>query len=204
MRKAEPSSLPDSLAGELWALVRLYRGELVFPVGGVPEAGAEAAVVLGAQVLRGGRPSGTLRARVVHAAQLYVAGKVRLVIPTGGVGEHPPSEAEVMARILRRAGVPEKAILPEVKARNTRESAQYVGAMANERELRSLVIVTDPLHCVRTAGAFRAEGLSVWVSPVYDSPMWRERWPRLVQFLREATAIIWYRIRRKAESHSRR
>ncbi len=203
MRKAKPPSLPDSLGGELRALVRVYRGELVFPEGGAPEAETEAAVVLGAQVLRGGRPSGTLRARVMHAAQLYLAGKVRLVIPTGGVGEYPPSEAEVMARILRRAGVPEKAILPEGKARNTRESAQYVGAMADERELRSLVIVTDPLHCVRTVGAFRAEGLSVEVSPVYSSPMWRKRWPRLGHFLREIGALLWYRVRRKIGSRFR-
>ncbi|MCA3748520.1 MAG: YdcF family protein, partial [Rubrobacter sp.] len=76
-------------------------------------SGAEVAVVLGSQVLPGGRPSGTLMARTLHAARLYAAGRVRLLIPTGGVGQHPPSEAEIMSRILRDAGVPGEAVLPE-------------------------------------------------------------------------------------------
>ena len=195
MREAAPPAVPDSLIGEFWTLVRLYRGEQVFPEGNV-SSGTETAVVLGAQVLSGGRPSGTLRARVLHAARLYAEGKIGLIIPTGGVGKHPPSEAEVAVRILRKARVPEEAILPEREARNTRESARLVAAMAKERGIRSLLVLTDPLHCVRVVGAFRAEGLSVWASPVYSSPMWRERRLRRGQFLREAGALVWYRIRR--------
>ena len=196
------SNVPDSLVGELRALVRLYRSGSLFPEGDAPH-GAEAAVVLGAQVLSGGRPSGTLRARAQHAARLYTGGEVGLVIPTGGVGEHPPSEAEVAARILREAGVPEEDILPEGEARNTRESARLVAAMARERGIRNLLLVTDPLHCVRTVGAFRAEGVSARVSPVYSSPMWRKKWPRRGQLLREIAAVIWYRIKRRAGSRFR-
>ena len=202
MTKITSSNVSDSLVGELQALVRLYRGGSVFLEGHAPD-GAEAAVVLGAQVLSGGRPSGTLRARVQHAARLYTEGKVGLVIPTGGVGEHPPSEAEVAARVLREAGIPEEAVLLESEARNTRESARLVTAMVRQRGIRSVVVVTDPLHCVRTVGAFRAEGLSVEVSPVYSSPMWRKRWPRLGHFLREIGALLWYRVRRKIGSRFR-
>ena len=122
MRKVTLPVVSDSLIGELRALVRLYRGGSVFREDGAPPEN-EAAVILGAQVLSGGRPSGTLRARVWHAARLYADGEVGLVIPTGGVGEHPPSEAEVAAGMLRGAGVPEEAILLEGKAQNTRESA---------------------------------------------------------------------------------
>ncbi len=202
MREDMSPVVPDSLIGELWALVRVYRGGSLFPEGGAPD-GIETVVVLGAQVLSGGRPSGTLRARTRHAARLYAQGEVGLVIPTGGVGEHPPSEAEVMSGILREAGVPEEAILPEGEARNTRESARLVAEMVGERGIRNLLVVTDPLHCVRTVGAFRAEGLSVWASPVYDSPMWRKRWSRRGQFVREIGAVVWYRIRRRAGSRFR-
>ena len=200
MSEAAPPAVPDSLFGELRALVRVYRAEEVFPKDGASVGNGGAAVVLGAQVLRGGRPSGTLRARALHAARLHAAGKVGLLIPTGGVGEHPPSEAEVMRRILREAGVPEREILPEEKAKSTRESARLVAEMARARGIGSLVVVTDPLHCVRTVEAFRAEGFEVGVSAVYSSPMWRERGERRGQFLRELGAVLWYRARRgKAE-----
>ena len=201
MTETPPPVVPDSLIGELWALVRVYRGESVFPEG-LPD-GIGTAVVLGAQVLSGGRPSGTLRARTQHAARLYVEGEVELLIPTGGVGENPPSEAEVMSGILREAGVSEGDILLEGEARNTRESARLVAAMAGERGMRGVVVVTDPLHCVRTVGAFRAEGLPAWASPVFGSPMWRKRWSRRGQFVREIGAVVWYRIRRRAGSRFR-
>lgn len=196
MREAASSSVPDSLAGELRALVQVYRGEPVFTTDPPTGGACGVAVVLGAQVLRGGRPSGTLRARALHAARLYAAGEVGLVIPTGGVGGYPPSEAEVAVGVLREAGVPEEAILCEEKAESTRESARLVAVMARERGLENLMVVTDPLHCVRTVEAFRAEGFEVRAAPVYSSPMWRMRELRRGQLLREIGATLWYRARR--------
>ncbi|MBV9455566.1 MAG: YdcF family protein [Rubrobacter sp.] len=195
-------TVPDSLLGELRALVRLYRGGSVLLEGGTPAEG-EAAVILGAQVLSEGKPSATLKARVWHAARLYAEREVRLLIPTGGVGEHPPSEAEVAAGMLQKAGVPEEAILLEGQARNTRESAWLVAAIARRRGIRSVVVVTDPLHCVRAVGAFRAEGVPVSASPVYSSPMWRKPRLRREQLLREIGAVVWYRLRRRAGSRFR-
>jgi uncharacterized SAM-binding protein YcdF (DUF218 family) len=196
MKEAAQPAVPDSLLGELRALVRLYRGELVFPPGPASERGTGVAVVLGAQVLSGGRPSGTLRARSLHAAGLYSAGEIQLVMPTGGVGEHRPSEAEVISRLLRKAGVPERDILTEEEARSTRESARLVAAMARGRGIQNLVLVTDPLHCVRAIESFRVEGFEARVSPVYSSPMWRKRGLRRGQLLREIGALLWYRMRR--------
>lgn len=196
MSEAVSPAVPDSIAGELRALVRVYRGDKVFSEDAALEGTGTVAVVLGAQVLRGGRPSGTLRARTLHAARLYAAGRVRLVIPTGGVGKHPPSEAEVMGRILREAGVPEEVVLPEEKAKSTRESARLVAGLARARGIDDLTIVTDPLHCVRSVEAFRVEGFEVRVSAVYSSPMWQRRGLRRGQLLREIGAILWYRARR--------
>ena len=208
MRGAAQSIVPDSLLGELRTLVRLYRGERMFPQSDALQRVAGVAVVLGAQVLSGGRPSGTLRARTLHAARLYAAGKIQLVIPTGGVGQHPPSEAEVMRRILREAGVPEEIILNEGEARSTRESARLVADMARARGIRDLLLITDPLHCVRAVEAFRVEGFEAQASPVYSSPMWCRRGLRRGQFAREIGALLWYRMRRgkalqRARSHSR-
>jgi uncharacterized SAM-binding protein YcdF (DUF218 family) len=194
VKEATPSTIPDSLLGEIRALVRLYRGEPVLEdnASGSPET----VVVLGAQVLPGGRPSRTLQARALHAARLYAGGEVALLIPTGSVGKHPPSEAEVAARILREAGVPDEVVLIEEEARSTRESARLVAAMAEERGIRGVVLVTDPLHCVRAIEAFRTEGLKTRASPVYSSPMWRSTRMRRGQLLREIGALLWYRLRR--------
>jgi uncharacterized SAM-binding protein YcdF (DUF218 family) len=153
------------------------------------------AVVLGTEVLPGGRPSRTLEARVRHAARLYREGRVSLLVPTGGLGEHPPSEAEVMARLLREDGVPESAVLIEDRALNTWDSARLVAGMADKLGVESVVVVTDPLHCVRTVAAFRKAGLKAWAEPVYSRPMWRGKWLRRGQLIREIGALAWYGMR---------
>jgi molybdopterin-guanine dinucleotide biosynthesis protein A/uncharacterized SAM-binding protein YcdF (DUF218 family) len=202
-REAKSPPVPDSLVGELRALVRLYRGKSVFLEGDAP-GGVEGAVVLGAQVLPGGRPSQTLKLRARHAAQLYAKGDIKLIIPTGGRGrEHPPSEVEAMARMLRKAGVPEEVILIETEARDMRESARLVTTMAKEKGIRSLLVVTDPLQCVRAVGTFRAEGGLARASPVYRSPMWSMAKLRRKQFLREIGALLWDRIMRRVGSRFR-
>lgn len=152
-------------------------------------------MVLGAQVLSGRRPSRTLDARTRHAARLYLKGDLDLLIPTGGLGEHPPSEAEVMRRILLEEGVPEAAILLEEKAASTWDSALLVSRMARELGVDEVLAVTDPLHCVRTVAAFAETGLVAWPEPVYSSPMWRKKWSRRGQLAREAGALLWYRAR---------
>ena len=191
------------LTQHLRTLFDVYRG------GGLPrmpEEGPESvrvAVVLGTQVLAGGRPSRTLEARVRHAAWLYSEGEAELLIPTGGLGEHAPSEAEVMASVLREEGVPEEALLLEDRALNTWDSARLVAGMAEKLGVKSVLVVTDPLHCVRTVAAFRRAGLMAWAAPVYSSPMWRGRWLRRGQLLREIGALAWYRMRYGVGTRSR-
>ena len=153
------------------------------------------AVVLGTEVLPGGRASRTLEARVRHAARLYNEGKISLLVPTGGLGEHPPSEAEVMARVLRGEGVPESAVILEDRALNTWDSARLVAGMADKLGVESVVVVTDPVHCVRAVAAFRSAGLMASAEPVYSSPMWRGKWRRRGQLVREIGALAWYRMR---------
>lgn len=183
--------MKSTLLGDLAELLRVYRGGKFR--GG--ESRAAAAVVLGAQVVAGGRPSRTLRVRTLFAAKLYSEGAVRIVIPTGGVGEHPPSEAAVMSEVLRNAGVPDEAILAEDRGLTTLDSARRVSALAHTRNIKDVLIVTDPLHCIRAVSMFEEAGLSATAAPVYDSPMWTSSSPRRGQFVRETGAIVWYRAR---------
>jgi uncharacterized SAM-binding protein YcdF (DUF218 family) len=191
------------LTRHLRTLIDLYRGGMLPRMPEEEPEKTRVAVVLGSQVLPGGRPSRTLEARVRHAARLYAEGEADLLIPTGGLGEHPPSEAEVMARILLEDGVLEDAVLLEDSARNTWDSATLVARMAHKLGVRSVVVVTDPLHCVRTVAAFEKTGLIAWAEPVYSSPMWRGKWQRRGQLVREIGALAWYRIRYGVGSRSR-
>lgn len=185
--------LSGGVPGELRRLLGVYLGgERVPEVG---QGRPRYAVVLGTQVLPGGRPSRTLEARVRHAARLHAAGRIDRVLVTGGVGKHPPSEAEVMARILRREGVPAEAIRLEKEAESTWDSARLVAGIVAGEGVEEVLAVTDPLHCVRTVAAFRRAGLSARPEPVYSSPMWRVPWLRRGQFLRESGALVWYRVR---------
>jgi uncharacterized SAM-binding protein YcdF (DUF218 family) len=196
---------PSSSGGVLeWVrtLVEVYRGGAP-PPGDAPEE-IQVAVVLGTEVLSGGRPSSTLAARVHHAAGLYARRRVRLIIATGGVGKHPPAEAEVMGRVLREEGVPDDAVMLEDRALNTWDSARFVTDMAKRLGVSDVLVVTDPLHCVRTVAAFERAGLGAWSEPVYGSPMWRGSWSRRGQFVRELGALVWYRIRYGVGTRSRR
>ena len=181
--------------GQLGELLRVYTGRPSTSVSDSIRARPRVAVVLGAQVLPGGRPSPTLEFRTRHAGELYVRGLADLLVPTGGEGEHPPGEAVVMSGILRKMGVPEAAILPEDTARSTWESAVSVAEIAHHRGIGEVLVVTDPLHCVRTVASFGKVGLLAVAEPVYSSPMWRKKWSRRGQFVRESGALVWYRLR---------
>ncbi len=191
------------ILGPLGELLRVYVGGPSTSVLDGTMARPRVVVVLGAQVLSGGRPSPTLKARTRHAGELYGRGLADLLVPTGGEGEHPPAEAVVMADILREMGVPEAAILSEDTAGSTWESAVKVAEIAHHRGINEVLVVTDPLHCIRTVASFRRAGLLALAEPVYSSPMWRKKWSRRGQFVRESGALVWYRIRHGVGSLSR-
>jgi uncharacterized SAM-binding protein YcdF (DUF218 family) len=194
---------PGGVLGRLRDLLAVYRGGT--PQGAGPESErASVAVVLGTQVLAGGRPSRTLEARVRHAARVYAGGGIDRLVVTGGLGKHPPTEAEVMARILRAEEIPDEAILAEDKAESTWDSARFVAEILAKKGVRQVLVVTDPLHCVRTAATFESAGLIARSEPVYSSPMWRDPWLRGGQLVRESGALVWYRVRHGVGARSRR
>lgn len=151
-------------------------------------------VVLGAAVWPGGEPSPTLLRRCNAAIALWHRGGFDLVIPSGGVGRHPPAEAEVMARLLREGGVPAGSIRPEPRAATTMETAENVLRML-EDGTADIVAVTDGYHALRTRIAFRAWGRDVQIASAARA----EPRPRLRvtarQWLRETLALPFYLVR---------
>ncbi|OWY01622.1 hypothetical protein B6V75_13610 [Thioclava sp. F1Mire-8] len=115
-----------------------------------------AILILGAAVWAEGAPSPTLLRRTRHAAALWHAGAAERVICCGGVGRYPPSEAEVMARILRAEGVDSEAIFLEDRSTSTYENIGFAQAHLDGDEV---TIVTDPYHAPRAVMIARRMGL---------------------------------------------
>lgn len=169
---------------------------------------ADAIVVLGAQVHRGGRPSAALRGRMQRAVALYRQGFAPRIVVTGGVGDAGIAEAAVMQGIAVGLGVPEAAIVLEPGATRTVESARAVGAICRNAGWRSVIVVSDPFHLWRSALLFAAEGLHVQTAATHDryfSPQSR-RFYRLREvaglaaqtMLREIPLGVWWQRARRS------
>lgn len=126
---------------------------------------ADALVVLGARVLPGGVPSGSLVARVEQAVALYHRGVAPWLVLSGGVGAHAPSEARVMLALAVEAGVPSSACVLEEQSHSTEGNARLSVRLLRERGARRVVVVSDPYHLLRARQCFRREGLEVATSP---------------------------------------
>lgn len=121
------------------------------------------------------------------------------MVMSGGVGRHPPAEAEVMLQLAIASGIPAEAMLVEKRSRNTFENALHCRAVFKRMGWRSAVVVTDRFHCLRAKLIFSACGLTVQMSPCPPSGAAPLRWalacrevPALVKYLWLA-ARVWAR-----------
>ncbi|MFN8644926.1 MAG: YdcF family protein [Candidatus Binatia bacterium] len=157
-----------------------------------PSAGV--AVVLGAAVRAGGRPTGAWRG-ARHAIALVRAGAVDHLLLTGGIGRHPPAEARVMRELAVAAGLDPGRLVLEETATSTLESARACARLIAERGWSRVVLVSDAYHLPRARLAFRRFGIDAEGSAPPggrgDTPAWQWRLLRL----RELVAIPWYWLR---------
>jgi uncharacterized SAM-binding protein YcdF (DUF218 family) len=144
---------------------------------------AHAIVVLGAAQYVG-RPSPVLRARVDHAVSLWKRGLAPTLILTGGTGVgDTTSEAAVARKYAMSKGVPDGAIVLEIKGRTTSESMRAVARIMEDREQESVILVSDPFHMLRLSILARRHGLDPHTSPTRTSPITpnrEERWKYVV------------------------
>ncbi|WP_334193511.1 YdcF family protein [Pararhodobacter sp.] len=144
------------------------------------------ALVLGAAVWPGGEPSPTLARRTAHAVALYRTGLVGRIMGCGGLGRHPPTEASLIARLCREAGVPDDRILEEDRSTSTREN--LINAKALLPDAAPVVIVTDPYHAPRA----RLIAWQIGLKATTSSPGWHQIGPkqRRRHVPREALALV--------------
>jgi uncharacterized SAM-binding protein YcdF (DUF218 family) len=149
----------------------------------------DAIVVLGAAQYNG-RPSPVLRARLDHALALYREGQAPVVIVTGGVGRgDTTSEAAVGRRYLVAHGVPERAVIAQSDGRNTRASMNGVQRWLRDRQLRRVLLVSDPFHMFRLRLEARRTALEAYTSPTESSPISHNPVLELRYLLAEALKI---------------
>ncbi|MFQ5564915.1 MAG: YdcF family protein [Paracoccaceae bacterium] len=127
------------------ANLRLYGGGrgLVAPV--------DAILVLGGGVDADGVLGYSSRRRVAVAVALLEAGRTRKLIFSGGPEwQHPEYTAAGLMRVHAIAlGAPPEALLTEVRSSSTFENLRFGFALAEDRGLGKLAILTDAFHLER-------------------------------------------------------
>lgn len=153
---------------------------------------ADAAIVLGAAVWAG-TPSPVLRARLDHALLLFQNKQIERIVVTGGVGRGDNmSEAEASAEYLVSKGVPAEAILLEQQGRSTYESLKTASVLAQDANIRRVLLVSDPFHMLRSLKMAQDLGLEAYASPTLTSPISTRPLEEQFYMLREAIAYTAY------------
>lgn len=103
--------------------------------------------------------------RIMHALQLYKAGKVKKILITGGsasLSGQKQTEASELAAFLRIAGVPGQDVILELQARNTRENALFSAPILKKRfPGQRYLLITSAFHMRRAEGCFQKVGIQV-------------------------------------------
>ena len=155
----------------------LYVGLTVFEVWRVGRTQSttqvDAIVVMGAAQYDG-VPSPLLKARLMHAFDLWKQKIAPRIVLTGG---NKPgdrfTEASASAIFLRQQGVPQEELLQESLSRSTYEALRNVRDLvkndANFAGIERIVIVTDPYHELRSRLTAREMNFEATTTPTSNS-----------------------------------
>lgn len=151
---------------------------------------SDAIVVLGAAQYDG-QPSPVFKARLDHAHHLYDEQVAPLIVVLGGKQEGDRfTEAQAGAAYLERT-LPADRVTGVQDGVNTLDSLQKFTGMAQERQIRRIVLVSDPLHLRRATEMAEDLGFEAVGSPSRIPESVRTKRDGLV---RETLNLTFYRI----------
>ena len=126
---------------------------------------ADVAIVLGAAT-NDGRVSPVYKERINHAIDLYADGYVKKMIMTGGKAkENSVSDAYAAKQYAINKGVLAEDILLEEKSKITQENLSYAKIIMNKNDMKTAIIVSDPLHMKRSMLLAKDVGMKAYSSP---------------------------------------
>lgn len=148
-------------------------------------------VVLGAAQFNG-RPSAALHSRLVEARRIYLLGYAPLIITVGGgaPGDRTTEAASSKAWLLSN-GLKGSTVIAIPKGRDTLVSTQGYIAKMKSRGLHSVILVTDPYHCLRAMKMASDLGAISSCSPVRTGANSLEHF-NLHYLIRETGAYLAY------------
>jgi uncharacterized SAM-binding protein YcdF (DUF218 family) len=169
-RESTPRLFLRRLLGVVLLAALVWIGWLYFQIKAVAGADqarpADAIAVFGAAEYSG-RPSPVLHARLDHAVELYREQIAPLVITLGGGSDRDSgmTEGGVGRDYLLANGVPFDDIIPETQSVDTEQQVAKLAAIARERHLNTIVVVSDGTHLFRIRRLCQDAGLIVYTSP---------------------------------------
>jgi len=142
-----------------------------------------------------GHPSAVLEARLAHALALWRAGVAPRVVTVGGrrAGDRF-TEAGTGRQWLLERGIPAEAVVAVAEGSDTLSSLRAAQVVLAARGWRSVILVTDPWHELRSRAMARDLGLVAESSPVTEGPSTRGVGTQLHYIGRETAAYLAYRM----------
>ncbi len=142
------------------------------PASEIPQA--EVLVVLGGATEPQQYPRPTVEVnsagdRVTYAAQLYHDGKAPVLLLSGGnvtlIEGKATTQADEMANLLEKMGVPKERMLIQPLSQNTHDDAEYCAQILKEKGISRVLLVTSAIHMPRSVALFRHLGVDVIPAP---------------------------------------
>ncbi|MBO5059916.1 MAG: YdcF family protein [Clostridia bacterium] len=154
---------------------------------------AAVAIILGAAAYDG-NPSPVFEERIKHSIRLYKDGYVKKLIFTGGYSNNNVmSEAETAKKYAEENGVPHYDILTENRSKITQENLRFAYEIMKENNLKTALIVSDPLHMKRAMLLAEGIGITAFSSPT-ETTKYQTIKTKLPFLARETFFYIGYKI----------
>ena len=148
-----------------------------------------AIVIFGAAVRPDGCPSSSLLRRIGYGLKAAQAHPGAPIFCSGGVGRVEPSEASIMARVLRGKGVASGRLVLDEASLDTLQSVIAAARFARSNGRDGLIVCSDSYHQPRIRLMLAVLGVATEAGPTARGPAGTRLGTWMRMHLREALAI---------------